>query len=270
MIKAIAVDMDGTFLKSTNDYSRERFEKIYQELQEKDIKFIVASGNQYAQLSSFFPNQSEITFVSENGALIFEKNQLLKKATFDSITVHSVLRFLLQLDVSIGIVLCGAKQAYMLEKQPEAFQQFANRYYYALAEVASFDNLPEDEFVKIALQVPEREAKSLVDQLNQHFSKDITAVVSGHDSVDLLIPSVNKGQALLYLLKRWQISASQLLAFGDSNNDLEMLKLAEFSYAMANGSEEVLQTARYVAPSNDDEGVLTVIETWLAKMSGIT
>lgn len=54
-IKMIAVDMDGTFLDDQKEYNRERFEKIFRQLQEKGIKFVVASGNQYFQLKSFFP-----------------------------------------------------------------------------------------------------------------------------------------------------------------------------------------------------------------------
>lgn len=54
MIKMIAVDMDGTFLKATNEYNRQRFAKIYAEALKQDVKFVVASGNQYFQLKSFF------------------------------------------------------------------------------------------------------------------------------------------------------------------------------------------------------------------------
>ena len=61
MIKLVAFDIDGTFLRSDNTYDVERFEKIYRPLQEKDIKVAVISGNQYAQLASFFPkHQSEL------------------------------------------------------------------------------------------------------------------------------------------------------------------------------------------------------------------
>lgn len=48
MIKLVAFDMDGTFLRSDNTYDVERFEKIYRPLQEKNIKVVVISGNQYA------------------------------------------------------------------------------------------------------------------------------------------------------------------------------------------------------------------------------
>lgn len=80
MIKAIAVDMDGTFLNSNNDYDRKAFLELFKKLKAKEVRFVVASGNQYAQISSFFPEiWREITFVSENGGLVFEKGNLLIK-----------------------------------------------------------------------------------------------------------------------------------------------------------------------------------------------
>lgn len=52
MIKAIAVDMDGTFLDTNKQFDRNRFETIFKELIDKNIKFIAASGNQFAKLKS--------------------------------------------------------------------------------------------------------------------------------------------------------------------------------------------------------------------------
>jgi hydroxymethylpyrimidine pyrophosphatase-like HAD family hydrolase len=53
-IKMIAVDMDGTFLNRQMEYDRIRFWKLFEIMKKKDIKFVVASGNQYYQLISFF------------------------------------------------------------------------------------------------------------------------------------------------------------------------------------------------------------------------
>lgn len=76
MIKLIAVDMDGTFLDSQMNYQRSIFRKIYQYLKRNEIHFVVASGNQYYQLKSFFDDfQDELTYISENGALIIENKQ---------------------------------------------------------------------------------------------------------------------------------------------------------------------------------------------------
>lgn len=261
MIKAIAVDMDGTFLTSKNTYNVARFEKVYSEMQKKNIKFIVASGNQYAQLRSFFPDiRNEITFVSENGALVFENKKIIYQSTFTKDTTKEIMDFLIGLKSNINAILCGAKMAYVLKSANSPFKKFANKYYFDLLEVDSFDILPDDEFVKFALEVPKEETGTIVDLINQKFGKKTTAVSSGHGSVDLIIPGVHKGYAIEKLLKSWEISPAELLAFGDGNNDLEMLKLAEQSYAMANGSAEVKKIANYQAPSNDEEGVLAIIE----------
>lgn len=52
-IKMIAVDMDGTFLNDQKEYNVFRFNQLFKVMQEKNIKFVVASGNQYFQLRNF-------------------------------------------------------------------------------------------------------------------------------------------------------------------------------------------------------------------------
>ncbi|MGZ7222855.1 HAD hydrolase family protein, partial [Streptococcus pyogenes] len=78
-IKVLATDMDGTFLTSNMDYDRERFERLFEIMQDQGIRFVVISGNQYYQIKSFFPDlQDMITIVGENGAYIVENGQYLK------------------------------------------------------------------------------------------------------------------------------------------------------------------------------------------------
>ncbi len=59
-IKLIAVDMDGTFLSDQKTYNRERFMAQYQQMKAQGIRFVVASGNQYYQLISFFPEIANV------------------------------------------------------------------------------------------------------------------------------------------------------------------------------------------------------------------
>lgn len=70
-VNVVVTDMDGTFLDDAKQYDRVRFMAQYQELKKRNIEFVVASGNQYYQLISFFPElKDEISFVAENGALV--------------------------------------------------------------------------------------------------------------------------------------------------------------------------------------------------------
>ncbi|EFR97630.1 phosphatase YbjI, partial [Listeria ivanovii FSL F6-596] len=153
--------------------------------------------------------------------------------------------------------------AYLLKAANPTFKEFAKKYYVELKEVESFVTLPEDTFIKFALDVAIDQTAQIVEQLNQTFQGDIRAVASGHGSIDIIIPGVTKGSAIKQLLKEWNMSSEKLLAFGDANNDLEMLELTPLSYAMKESSKEVLAIAKYVAPSNKEAGVLTTIEYYL-------
>jgi len=267
MIKAIAVDMDGTFLNSNNDYDRKAFLELFKKLKAKEVRFVVASGNQYAQISSFFPEiWREITFVSENGGLVFEKGNLLIKNIIAKPIIQDTLTLLENTSYKVGIILCGVQSAYILKSENTDLKKEAAKYYFALKEIDSFQDLPDDEWVKIALQLEDKNAFSIIDLMNEKNNSQLKAVYSGHGSVDLIANEVNKGNTLKQLLNQREIKPEQFLAFGDSNNDLEMLELAGYSYSMANASEQVNQVAKYQAPSNDENGVISTINALFEKL----
>ncbi|EHJ08146.1 Cof-type HAD-IIB family hydrolase [Staphylococcus simiae] len=260
MIKAIAVDMDGTFLDSTKQYDQKRFDKIYHELQERDILFIAASGNQYAKLKSIFGDR-DMYFISENGAVIYKGNEIYDYKSFDRDIFQQVVDYL---NVEQGIdnlVICGVKSAYILKNTSKAFKEDTQFYYHQLEEIESLQALPEDDYVKIAFNINRQTHPNVDDEVSQQFKGDIKLVSSGHDSVDIIMPNMTKGQALKRLLDNWHMSATNLMAFGDANNDKDMLEFAEHSYVMENSQDATLfDIAAHVAPSNDEQGVLTVIE----------
>ena len=91
----IAVDMDGTFLSDQKTYNKARFLAQYQQIKQQNIRFVVASGNQYYQLISFFPEiRDEITFVAENGAWIIDRGQTLFCGDLSADRVQRVLTVL--------------------------------------------------------------------------------------------------------------------------------------------------------------------------------
>ncbi|ANK39029.1 MULTISPECIES: Cof-type HAD-IIB family hydrolase [Staphylococcus] len=260
MIKAIAVDMDGTFLDSKKGYDEKRFEQIFQQLKAHDIKFIAASGNQYAKLKSIF-GQRDMLFVAENGAVIYEGDTLYDYEAFDRSFYQKVIDYL---NIERGIdnlIVCGLRSAYILKDNTEAFKKEAHFYYRQLKEIESFQDLPDDEYVKIALNIDRKSHPTLDEDLSENFTEDLKLVSSGRDSIDLIIPGMTKGQALHRLLKKWELSPDSLMAFGDANNDLDMLELATHSYVMKNSEDKTLfEVANHIAPTNDEQGVLTVIE----------
>ena len=64
-------------------------------------------------------------------------------------------------------------------------------------------------------------------------------------------------------MNEFQIASNEIMVFGDYNNDLEMLELSDYSFAMANAHPNVLKTAKYTTHSNDDFGVERILEKLL-------
>ena len=74
---------------------------------------------------------------------------------------------------------------------------------------------------------------------------------------------VNKGMGLIQLGRLLGIEREEIMACGDGNNDLMMLKEVGFGVAMANGADEVKEVADYITLSNEEDGVAAAIEKFV-------
>ncbi|ORM73385.1 sugar-phosphatase [Pantoea wallisii] len=267
VVKMVAVDMDGTFLDDKKHYNRARFHICYQEMKRRGIKFVVASGNQYYQLKSFFPDiASEIAFVAENGAWIIDCDEELFCGEFSRDDVNAVLETLHQGHYpNLRFLLCGRNSAYHFAGADAQWLSKMRHYCHRLQEIHSLADVGDDKLFKFALNLSDDYVDTLMADINRVHRGAAAATSSGHGSVDLIVPGLHKANGLRLLQDRWGISSDNVLAFGDGGNDLEMLTQSRFSFAMQNAPQRVKEAARYVAPLNSEEGVLQVIEQMLAE-----
>ncbi|MCS2150357.1 Cof-type HAD-IIB family hydrolase [Scandinavium manionii] len=258
-IKLIAVDMDGTFLSDEKRYNRARFLAQYQQMKAQGIRFVVASGNQYWQLISFFPEiADEIAFVAENGGWVWDADEDVFNCELPQTHFKKVVDFLNTLP-DVEIIACGKRSAYTLNRYDDELKAMAARYYHRLELVDSFDNL-DDTFLKFGLNLPDRLVPDVQKALHEGVGDVMTAVTTGHGNIDLIIPGVHKANGLRLLQQRWGIDDNEVVSFGDSGNDLEMLRQAGFGFAMQNANEAAIAAANHRAPHNNEEGVLQVID----------
>lgn len=264
-IKLIATNIDGTFLNSQKDYNRERFADLYAELKKRDIKFVVASGNQSFQLKSFFPDISdELTFAAENGAHIISRGKELFAADMPRPAFEKALAILAADHQGEGII-CGKKSAYILETAPETFCNYTHQYYHRLARVPDLSAMFEkDTIVKMAFNFPEHLVDEKIAQLTGALQGVLFPVSTGEGDIDILVPDITKASALAALGNLWNIQPEEMAAFGDGGNDLEMLQFVGHGYAMSNAIPSIKAIADQVIDSNEQESVLTQIEKILA------
>ncbi|MEI5991150.1 hypothetical protein A5881_002683 [Enterococcus termitis] len=258
-VKMIAVDMDGTFLNSQQEYDREGFDDLYKKMKQQNVRFVVASGNQYYQLKSFFPEiETELSFVAENGAYVVSEGQEVFTGEIDPEVVQDVLTILANFEHG-HIILCGKNSAYVAEDEPTSFIEHGSKYYHRLKKVPSLFDVKDDTLFKFALSFPVEQVAEVLKQLHEALGDKVIPVSSGHGDVDLIIPGIHKAHGLMKLQELWGIKNHEIAAFGDSGNDIEMLKHAGFSYVMSNGQPNVKVAAKEIILSNDENGVLVKI-----------
>jgi len=266
-VKMIAVDMDGTFLDDNKQYNVQRFSRQYALLKQKGIRFVVASGNQYYQLQRYFPDiKDEIAFVAENGAWVSDGNEEIFCGELAQEKVHKILDILVH-ESDIAVVVCGRNGAYMHSSTSDEVMAMLANHYYRLEKRDDLYTI-DDTIFKFSLKLEHEGVDALLQRLHSSLSElenIMHPVSSGFGFIDLIIPGCHKAHGIALLQEKWGISDCEVLAIGDSANDIEMLRQACFSFSMANAADAVAAVARYQTQSNNDEGALNVISRVLAR-----
>ena len=120
-----------------------------------------------------------------------------------------------------------------------------------------------DQVLKLSVVTDTEKVEAFVQELREELGDRLLPAASGYGAIDILQPEVNKATAIQFLEERWGVDGGHLMAFGDSQNDVEMLQLATYSYAMENADVHARQAARYTAPSHQEGGVYEMIEAYL-------
>jgi Cof subfamily protein (haloacid dehalogenase superfamily) len=265
-IKMIATDMDGTFLDGDSAFNRPRFQQLLNEMAAQQVKFVVASGNQYPHLPPYFDGLTgEITYLAEDGAHIVLAGEAISEDVIQAETLQQFLNWLptTPLFANAWVILSGQRASYT-EMLPNSKRFKASHYFYG--DMQHVPDLREvtDGIYKIDISWAQFDVSAQEQLVNATFPGKLRATSSGLGGIDVVLPHVNKAYGLAKLQAKWGITRDETLAFGDSGNDLEMLAMAKYGYAMANAPENVRQAVDYVTPlDNDHDGVLDVIAQYL-------
>ncbi|UAB72474.1 HAD family hydrolase [Vibrio sp. SCSIO 43132] len=256
-IKFIASDMDGTLLDSAKQLPQE-FYDVFDSLKQSEVLFAAASGRQYYSLLSMFESVADdMIFIAENGAFVMHQGKELYSCVIPKDEVHSIIRTVRDIPNS-DVVLCGKNSAYIETAESSKFEEIQNYYH----RVECVEDLLEvdDEFIKIAILNYEGTEEHVYPVVAEKFGDTHQVVVSAKIWLDFMHKEASKGTAIRHLQGLFEFNFEQSMSFGDYFNDVEMLKETYHSYAMENAHPEIKNLARFTAPHQDEQGVLTVIK----------
>ena len=271
-IRVIATDMDGTLLDPKGQLDLPRLEKILDKLDQCGIRFVIATGNEVHRMRQLLGHLAErVVLVVANGARIFENNELIQAQTWDDAMVDKALGHFKGRECQDQFVVTAMNGGFVkkgtvfTELDKFMTPEMIEKLYQRMNFVDEFDSNLFGGVLKMSMVVGEERLDSVLQEINDLFDGHVRAVSSGYGCIDILQDGIHKAWGLVELLKRWNLKPEQIMAFGDSENDIEMLELAGISYAMENAEEAVKRVATKVAPANSQAGVYQVLENWLER-----
>ena len=272
-LRLAAIDMDGTLLDDDKNFPP-GMDELLDLMDERGVPFAPASGRQVWTLIDMFPGRPGMTVIGENGGIVMRDGVEVSSSPVAAPTVREVIRLVREATsgpdgIDGGLVMCGKQFAYV-ERTDDLFVEGVAPYYHRTQCVedqeAVIDAIEagqiDDAIVKLAVYAI-GPVGALAEATLAHFADTHQYAISGANWADLQIRGVDKGSAVRDLQRFLGVDCSQTAVFGDAGNDLSMMSEGDLSFAMANASQDVIEAARFVAPSNNEAGVAQVLRALL-------
>ena len=280
-IRIIALDLDGTLLdseKRLSEVNRAALERAAK----KGILIVPTTGRFFGMMP---PAVRDLPFVryaiTINGAQVYDRE-----------TDTAIVRDEIPLDMALGVMEvldrfdviydCYRQNwGWMTAALQEKAADYATNEHY-LKMVREFRKpVPElkahlkatandGDVQKIMLFARNTQVSGLSSQVLDAIRLELAArfpeikvTSSTWNNIELNIRTAHKGNALKRFAEHLGLGLANCMAFGDGMNDFTMVEAAGLGVAMANAEPEVKRVAKWIAPSNDDDGVAAGLEEWV-------
>jgi Cof subfamily protein (haloacid dehalogenase superfamily) len=252
MIKLIASDMDGTLLDENSELPAETT-GIVRQLSDRGVLFAVATGRRYDTACAYFGDLSDsIDFVTSNGAQVVSAGEVVDREVFPRAALRRLRGVVDRFDI-LHIALFDRKRTFFIDDPSCYYEEFDKD----LPEphVIGWPG-PDVNIIKASLFCADSSAvMDMTYILTRELGDRFVFAPSGSWWIDVLQVGVNKATGLRELLDLHGIDPSEVLAFGDSMNDYDMLRSAGESCAVANARPAIRQIATRTIGTNAEHAV---------------
>lgn len=261
-VRLVASDMDYTLLADDKSMPEDMPGRI-RALEGAGALFAAASGRPLYTLRDMFPESwGHMAFVTDNGAAVVCRGDVVFKSLIEPATVQELTEFTLEGGYGLPTV-CGLDACYIRE-QDRCYDEVFRTFYHNIVYVESLDHLAA-EVNKFTVYFPEGNAVPMRDAVYAPaWGGQLSVTCGGAVWIDIMNQGVDKGTGIARLCEHLGISIDDVVACGDTDNDAEMLQAVGHGYLVANAEERMERFADFRIPSNNDRGVAQVIDAVLA------
>lgn len=245
--KLVVFDIDGTLITNDHQLLDETAEAI-KTLQNNDHMVMVATGRSYPIAKSVLDEAGITHSILSNGAVAFAENKQIYSNPLDKESMMKLIE--VSDEHQIDLVFNGLMETKLRNKDfhPEtklAMESFGQ----ALPDIDVSFHEKEDVYQIVALLSEEK-----MSAYNDKFPE--FRFVRWHEyGVDVLPENGSKAETLKVVAKQYGFNREDIIAFGDGNNDMEMIQYAGIGVAMGNGRDELKEVSDFVTLTNNDGGI---------------
>lgn len=260
-VRLVASDMDHTLLDGQGAFPPGFLDDL-RRLDEAGIVFVAASGRPLYTLKRMFPESDHIAFISDNGGTVTYRGEVLFQSLLPTVDYQEMIELTLARTTGVPVI-CGIDSAYVWSGHREHEDELRRfQTVITFVDELSAVDAPAD---KLTAYFADGASRHFYDSIFEPaYGADFSVTVGGAAWVDIMNPGVNKGNALRVLADHLGLEHDQLMAFGDTDNDLEMLGSVYHSYAVSNADDAIHEVARFATASNEEHGVARTIRELLA------
>ena len=269
-IRLIALDLDGTVFDDHKHISPRTLAAIRAAL-DAGIDVIPATGRSVTGVPKEFLHMYGLRYaLTSNGASVVElaTGKALVTLPFQTDMALQLLDIVRQFRSSLSLFVNGecytdpAGAEAIAECCPPELLAYVRDSRVVVDDLATLIRTRPGEVEKFSIMYPDTATRDAAKAAVLAARPDVDATSSVKDNLELNAPGVNKGRGLMALAEYLGLRRDQVMACGDSGNDLEMVRMAGLGVAMENAFPEVKAVADVITLDNNHDGVAVAIETY--------
>lgn len=260
--KLVAVDLDDTLL-SPDLKITERVKKATAAARASGVHFTISTGRMFCSAVPFARELDiDIPLITYQGALV--KNSLSGEVLLYRPLPLACAREIIARVHRLGYHLNGyLDDRLLVERDTPEGRRYAAFSGVEAEVVGDFLEFFDRDPIKVLAISEEPLLDRLSSELGPLYKGKVHIAKSKPHFLEFSHPRATKGDALEFLARRFGIKREEIIAVGDSYNDLEMLEYAGLGVAVANAREEVKKKAGYVTEASYSDGVVEVLEKFV-------
>ena len=258
-IKLVVTDIDGTIMKINEDLEQKTIE-TFEQLKAAGIKVVIATGRMYIAAQNIVQTLNLGTpLICYQGAMIQDANKIYFEQSVPKITAGSIIDDLRSYNAHINLYI---RDRLIVESDDKYIKEYAGDRTIPYEVVPDIKAELGDATKLLAIDEDADKVTKIRDDMCKKYPA-LNIVKSTDYYCEFVNNKADKGIAIKFLADMWGIKRDEILAIGDQDNDIEMIKAAGFGVAMGNGSSAIKSVADYICPPVDEFGFSQTMEKFV-------